>query len=122
MGERDAARFAREAAVLAELSHPGIVRYVAHGLTPAHEHYIVMEWLDGETLHDRLRRGRLAVSEAIAMTRAAADALAVAHERGIVHRDIKPANLFLVGGSARVLDFGIAHHVHQAGSSRTRGR
>src|SRR5262245_40199020 len=86
MGERDAARFAREAALLAELTHPGIVRFVAHGITKAHEPYIVMEWLDGETLHDRLRRGRLLVGEAIAMARAAADALAAAHRRGVVHR------------------------------------
>src|SRR5262245_51726893 len=61
MGERDAARFAREAAVLADLTHPGIVRYIAHGLTPLHEPYIVMEWLDGETLHERLARGRMAI-------------------------------------------------------------
>src|SRR5688500_20380261 len=60
IGGRDAARFAREAAVLADLVHPNIVRYVAHGLTVDHEHYIAMEWIDGATLHERLARGRLA--------------------------------------------------------------
>src|SRR5687768_15401302 len=92
IGERDAARFAREAAVLAELVHPGIVRYVAHGLTTAHQHYIAMEWLEGETLHDRLGRGRLSIPDSIVVVRAIAEALAAAHARGVVHRDIKPMN------------------------------
>ncbi|HWU88651.1 MAG TPA: protein kinase, partial [Kofleriaceae bacterium] len=118
LGERDAARFAREAAVLAELSHPGIVRYVAHGLTEAHVPYLAMEWLEGETLHDRLQRRSLAVADAIALARATAEAIAAAHQRGIVHRDLKPMNLFLVGGDlarVKVLDFGIARYVHHAG-------
>lgn len=118
IGERDAARFAREAAVLAELSHPGIVRYVAHGLTSEHEHYIAMEWLEGETLHERLRRGRMPLAEAIAVGRAAAEAIAAAHQRGVVHRDLKPMNLFLASGDVtrvKVLDFGIARHMHHAG-------
>ena len=118
LGERDAARFSREAAVLAELTHPGIVRYVAHGLTADHVPYLAMEWLEGETLHERLRRGPLAVAEAIELARAAAEAIAAAHQRGIVHRDLKPMNLFLVGGDlarVKVLDFGIARHVQHAG-------
>ncbi len=118
IGERDAARFGREAAVLAELTHPGVVRYVAHGLTAAHEHYIAMEWLEGETLHDRLQRGPLPIADAIALARAAAEAIGAAHQRGIVHRDLKPLNLLLVGGEparVKVLDFGIARHVHHAG-------
>src|SRR5688572_9964203 len=118
IGERDAARFAREAAVLAELVHPGIVRYIAHGLTAEHEHYIAMEWVEGETLHDRLKRGRMALGEAVVFGRAVAEALAAAHARGVVHRDIKPMNLVLPGGDSarvKVLDFGIARHIHQAG-------
>ena len=118
IGERDAARFAREAAVLAQLVHPGIVRYVAHGLTADHEHYIAMEWLQGITLHERLQRGRMGLGEAIAFVRAVAEALAVAHARGVVHRDVKPMNLFLPDGDlarVKVLDFGIARHIHQAG-------
>ncbi len=120
IGERDAARFAREAAVLGELVHPGIVRFIAHGLTAEHEHYIAMEWLDGETLHDRLQRGPMALAETITLCRAIAEALGAAHARSVVHRDIKPMNLFLPGGpdaSVRVklLDFGIARHIRQAG-------
>ncbi len=114
VGERDAARFAREAAVLAELSHPGIVRYIAHGFSAKHQHYIAMEWLDGETLHDRLQRGRLTVAESVTLGRAIAGAIAAAHERDMVHRDLKPMNLFLCGralDSIKVLDFGIARHV-----------
>src|SRR5262249_28349543 len=83
-------RFRREAALLSELSHPAIVEYVAHGETAAAELFIAMEWLSGEDLEARLKRGRLSAEEAVAVGRAAAEALAVAHARGIVHRDIKP--------------------------------
>jgi serine/threonine protein kinase len=55
------ARFAREAEVLEELSHPGIVRYVAHGVTASGQPYLAMEWLDGEDLKDRLRRADLSL-------------------------------------------------------------
>src|SRR5689334_1746099 len=54
-----AARFVHEARVLSELRHPSIVRYVMHGITPGGEPYIAMEWLDGESLHDRLQREAL---------------------------------------------------------------
>ena len=127
VGERDAARFAREAAVLAELSHPGIVRYVAHGFTAQHEHYIAMEWLEGETLHDRLQRGRLRVTDAVTMGRAIAGAIAAAHKRDIVHRDLKPMNLFVPGlqnsdlAKIKVLDFGIARHIHNASTLTNTG-
>ena len=105
-------RFAEEARILAELDHPRIVRYVAHGRTPAGQ-YLAMEWLDGETLGERLLRGRLAIGESLALVERAAGALAAVHARGMVHRDIKPGNLFLVGGlleDVKLLDFGIARH------------
>src|SRR5215468_11728579 len=70
VGERDAARFSREAAVLAELVHPGIVRYVAHGMSARHEHYLVMEWVDGETVHARLAGRRLAVADSVTLVAA----------------------------------------------------
>jgi tetratricopeptide (TPR) repeat protein len=104
-------RFAREAALLAELSHPAIVGYIAHGSTPEGTPYLVMDWLDGEDLSDRLARGPLDPEGARRLVRRIADALAVAHARGVVHRDVKPSNLFLSGGSldgVKVLDFGIA--------------
>ncbi|AKT38148.1 uncharacterized protein CMC5_022910 [Chondromyces crocatus] len=106
-----AERFAREAQLLSELRHPGIVRFVGSGVTAQGDGFIVMEWLEGESLSARLKRGPLSVAEAIQLGVRVADALRPAHERGIVHRDLKPPNLFLEGGTIeklKVLDFGIA--------------
>ena len=107
----DGERFAREAVLLSELRAPGIVSYVAHGTAPDGQRYLAMEWLEGEDLADRLRRGPLPVSEALALLRGAAEALACAHHHGVIHRDLKPSNLFLPGGEVhrvKLLDFGIA--------------
>jgi tetratricopeptide (TPR) repeat protein len=104
-------RFAREAALLAELSHPAIVGYVDHGSTSEGTPYLVMDWLEGEDLSDRLARGPLDPDGARRLVRRVSDAIAVAHARGVVHRDIKPSNLFLAGSrldGVKVLDFGIA--------------
>jgi serine/threonine protein kinase len=111
------ARFDQEARVLAELSHPGIVRYFDHGVTPTGSPYIAMEWLEGETLEDRLGRGNLAPVAAAHLARLVLEALSAAHACNIVHRDIKPGNIFLVGwklSEIRVLDFGIARRVFDA--------
>ncbi|WP_437907418.1 protein kinase [Sorangium sp. So ce327] len=113
VSERDSARFRHEARVLAGLSHPHIVQYVTHGLEPSGEPYLVMEWLDGETLADRLDGAGLNLEESLLVARRVASALAKAHALGVVHRDIKPNNLLLVGGEVeqvKVLDFGIAWH------------
>ena len=104
-------RFAREIQLLAELTHPGIVRYISHGVTSSGKRFLAMEWLDGEDLRARLVRGPLAVGEAVTLGTRVAEALGVAHARGIVHRDLKPSNLLLPGGRidrVKVLDFGIA--------------
>lgn len=109
-----AERFNKEAAALAALQHPAIVRYVDHGVTPQGEHYLAMEWLEGETLEERLSRGPLGIIETARLGQRVFEALAVAHAHGIVHRDIKPANLFLPGGDLgqlKVLDFGIARRL-----------
>jgi eukaryotic-like serine/threonine-protein kinase len=108
---RDDARFEREAQVLADLDHPHIVRYVAHGNTPPDEAYLVMEWIEGEDLGRRLGRGRLAVDATLALGARVASALREAHAHGVIHRDVKPTNLFLPGSEVarvKVLDFGIA--------------
>ena len=113
-GSEHAERFGQEAELLAELSHPAVVRYVAHGSTPLGEHYLAMEWLEGETLDDRLARGPLSIAESVDLAGRIADALASAHRRGIVHRDIKPSNLFLPQknlADVKVLDFGLARRV-----------
>ncbi|WP_437733880.1 serine/threonine-protein kinase [Sorangium sp. So ce1335] len=107
----DVERFEREAQILAELGHPGIVRYVAHGRTGAGDHYLAMEWLEGEDLAACLARRKLTVAESLAVLRRTADALAFAHSRGIIHRDVKPSNIFLVAGDVgqlKLVDFGIA--------------
>jgi eukaryotic-like serine/threonine-protein kinase len=107
----DVERFVREAEVLAALSHPGIVRYIAHGSSAEGELYLAMEWLDGEDLAARLLRGPLPAGESLALAAEVAGALAAAHARGVVHRDIKPSNVFLTGGAiegVKILDFGVA--------------
>jgi hypothetical protein len=106
-----AERFAREARVLSELHHPGIVAYLAHGEAETGAPYLAMEWLEGEDLAQRLSRGPLPIAETLVLLRHAAEALAEAHARGLVHRDLKPSNLFLRGGQVErlaLLDFGIA--------------
>jgi Tfp pilus assembly protein PilF len=118
----DEVRFAREARVLAQLAHPAIVRHVADGQCEDGSRYLAMEWLHGEDLAHRLKRGPLSVEETIALGTRVADALAAAHAAGIIHRDIKPSNLFLVGGSVaevKVVDFGLAR-VTVAEAMRTR--
>lgn len=107
----EVARFEREARLLAELRHPGIVRYVAHGVTATSSPYIAMEWLDGCDLASFLVKRRPTIEESVMIAARAAEALGFAHERGVVHRDLKPTNLFLVGGDVnrlKLLDFGIA--------------
>jgi eukaryotic-like serine/threonine-protein kinase len=104
-------RLLREAAVLAELSHPCVVRYIAHGTTSRDLPFLAMDWLEGEDLARRLARAPVAVGDALSIARRACQGLSAAHARGIVHRDVKPSNLFLVGGepaATRVIDFGVA--------------
>ncbi|WP_437738763.1 protein kinase domain-containing protein [Sorangium sp. So ce1335] len=112
--EHEERRLEREARLLAELRHPGIVRYVAHGVTGDRQPYLALEWLDGEDLAARVARERLGVDGAVALLRRLAGALGAAHARGIVHRDVTPGNIFLPGGAlegAKIVDFGIARAV-----------
>ncbi|NUP12057.1 MAG: protein kinase [Polyangiaceae bacterium] len=109
--EGDTDRFNREAAVLAELRHPAIVSYVAHGKTPDGELYLAMEWLEGETLRQHLATQPLGLGGVLKVGARIAGGLAAAHDRKIVHRDLKPSNIFLANGSpddAKILDFGVA--------------
>jgi len=121
-GSRDATeRFQREAETLSVLRHPGIVRYVAHGVTSEGERWLAMEWLEGEDVAVRLARRGLTLDETLRLLKGAADALATAHARGVLHRDVKPSNLFLVDGDVdrvKVLDFGVARH---SGATSRRG-
>jgi serine/threonine protein kinase len=104
-------RFLLEARVLAQLQHPGIVRYVSHGVTSEGAPFIAMEWLEGEDLWSRLQRRVFTVEETVQLGKRVADALASAHAQGIVHRDIKPSNIFIQGAEiddVKLLDFGVA--------------
>jgi len=101
-------RLQREAQVLASLNHPNIAH--VYGLEQgAGSECIVMEFVEGETLEERLKSGRLPVHDALEIARQLADGLAAAHERGIVHRDLKPANIKLASkDTVKILDFGLA--------------
>jgi len=99
-------RFEREAQILAALNHPHIAQI--YGVIE-HPAALVMEFVDGETLAQRIARGPLPVADALPLARQIAAALETAHRRGIVHRDLKPANIMLTGeGAVKVLDFGLA--------------
>ena len=106
--EERLARFRREAQVLAALNHPNIA--AIYGLEEDDGvHYLALELVPGETLAERLARGRLSQEETIRIARQIVDALEEAHEKGIVHRDLKPANVKLTeDGKVKVLDFGLA--------------
>src|SRR6202035_2910495 len=102
-------RFRREARAVAQLSHPHIVGVIDAGEDEGRP-YIVFEYVEGETLKERIRRcGRLPIAEAVAYAIEIARALGAAHSRHIVHRDVKPQNVLIdEEGSAKVTDFGIA--------------
>src|SRR6476620_6106584 len=101
-------RFQQEARALVGLNHPNILTVYEIGEDHS-THYIASELIEGETLRQRLMRGRMEVGEAVDVAIQVASALAVAHETGIVHRDIKPENIMLrPDGYVKVLDFGIA--------------
>ena len=109
-------RFRREARAVAQLSHPHIVGVIDAG-EDENRPYIVFEYVEGETLKDRIRRlGRLPVDEALAYAIEIARALGCAHAHEIVHRDVKPQNVLLdPEGSAKVTDFGIARSLRDDG-------
>ena len=101
------ARFAREAQAIATLSHPHICTLFDIGQDKGTD-FLVMEYLDGETLAKRLERGPLPLPDALRIAIDVADALDCAHRGGIVHRDVKPANVQLTTSGAKLLDFGLA--------------
>src|SRR5438874_2238151 len=100
-------RFRQEAKTLASFSHKNIVSIHDHGETDGMPFY-VMEYLEGETLADRLRRGPIPRAEVLSLGRDLLTALEAAHARGVVHRDVKPSNLFLLSDRAVLTDFGLA--------------
>ena len=122
-------RFFNEARAATAIRHPGIVEIYDFGYLPDGSAYIIMEFLDGESLSDRLvRLGRLPVEYSLAATRQIASALGAAHAQQIIHRDLKPENVFIVrdpelpgGERLKLLDFGIAKLAAASGErSQTR--
>jgi Tol biopolymer transport system component len=111
------ARFEREARLMASLQHTNIASI--HGLEVVEDRrYLVLEYVEGETLAARIRRGAIPVDETIDIAHAIAAALEAAHESGIVHRDLKPGNVMLTrAGEVKVLDFGLAKGGEGAGSA-----
>jgi diguanylate cyclase (GGDEF)-like protein len=111
----DNARFLREAALLATLRHPGFPEIYDVGESDGHA-FLVMELVEGTTLAERLKRGRLAPPTVLRLARQLASALAAVHRRGLVHRDVKPQNIVVDdAGRARLIDFGlVARAAHSA--------
>ena len=101
------ARFDREARAVSSLNHPHICALYDVG-AEADAHFLVLEYLEGETLAARLARAPLAVDEALRIAMQICDALDRAHRAGIVHRDLKPANVMLTKAGRKLLDFGLA--------------
>src|SRR2546427_1026002 len=113
------ARFQREAEVLASLNHPNIAAIYdlqeAEGLR-----FLVLEFVEGETLAERIKRGAIPIEEALNIAKSICEALEVAHDKGITHRDLKPANIKLTpDGKVKVLDFGLAKAIENAPTSAT---
>ncbi len=101
------ARFEREAKTLSSLNHPNICTLHDIGQTDGID-YLVLEFLEGETLEARLRRGKMGLAEALTIGQQIGEALASAHRRGLIHRDLKPSNVYLTESGAKLLDFGLA--------------
>lgn len=102
------ARFEREAKLLASLNHPNIA--AIYGLEQAEgKRFLVLEFVKGETLAQRIDKGALPVDDALAICRQIADGLEAAHDKGVIHRDLKPANVMITNeDKVKVLDFGLA--------------
>src|SRR2546423_3053088 len=100
-------RFEREARTISALTHPHICTLHDIG-REAGVDYLVMEYLEGESLADRLARGPMPIAEVLRAGIEIAEALDRAHRSGIVHRDVKPGNVFLTKSGAKLLDFGLA--------------
>ncbi|HSP20183.1 MAG TPA: protein kinase, partial [Myxococcaceae bacterium] len=113
-GDEMLQRFRREAEIASRLGHPNIVEVLDFNTLPSGQPYIVLEYLQGETLAGRLAGGRLQLEEALTITRQIGSALQAAHRAGVVHRDLKPDNVFLctpeedLPTKVKVLDFGIS--------------
>jgi serine/threonine protein kinase len=105
-------RFVQEARAVHQIGHPNIVDTFGFGTLPDGRCYMLLEWLDGESLGDRLARGPLPLADALEIATQLAEALEAAHQKGIIHRDLKPDNVIVDSSrgrpSVKLVDFGIA--------------
>ncbi len=108
-------RMEREGRAISSLNHPHICQLYDIGSHNGTD-YLVMEFLEGETLAERLRKGAMPLAEVLKIGIAVAEALALAHRSGIVHRDLKPGNIMLTTGGAKLMDFGLAKPLGTAAS------
>jgi eukaryotic-like serine/threonine-protein kinase len=113
-------RMEREARAISSLNHPHICQLYDIGSQDGTD-YLVMEFLEGETLAGKLRRGPLPLAEVYKIGIAVAEALAAAHKNGIVHRDLKPGNIMLTDAGAKLMDFGLAKPLGVPASSSGSG-
>jgi predicted ATPase len=121
---RRRSRFEREAQVLSEIRHPVVVRYVDHGVSTGDEPFLVMDWVAGNTLEERLSTTGMTPVEALGLAERLAGGLAAVHARGVVHRDLKPSNVMLPGGvleQAVIVDFGVARLARAESGPTTTG-
>jgi serine/threonine protein kinase len=100
-------RFEREARAISALNHPNICVLHDIGRQDGFD-YLVMEYLEGETLAKRLEKGPLALDQALRYSIEIGDALDKAHKQGVTHRDLKPGNIMITASGAKLLDFGLA--------------
>jgi serine/threonine protein kinase len=114
------ARFEREARAISSLNHPYICHLYDIGSQDGTA-YLVMEYLEGETLAQRLRKGAIPLRQALQYGAQVADALATAHRAGILHRDLKPGNIMLTPAGAKLMDFGLAKAAPAFGATNTAG-
>ncbi|NMK79505.1 serine/threonine protein kinase, partial [Staphylococcus capitis] len=114
------ARFMREASLAASLDHPNIVTVHNRGETPEGDLWIAMQYVQGSDAHSESASGRMSLTRAVHIISEVAKALDYLHARGLVHRDVKPANIMISKtGAVKVMDFGIARAVSDAGNSVT---
>ncbi len=121
------ARFLSEARAVNLVQHPGLVSIFDYGCTANDAAYLIMEFLNGETLRARLKRqGKLPLKDLLRILRQVVDAVGAAHEKGIVHRDLKPENIMLIadrelvdGERIKILDFGVAKMTQPGGNAMT---
>lgn len=110
--DQNDSRLLREANAISQINHPNIAHIYEYGKTDDGHSFIVMEYIEGETLADILKRKSLSVSRTIEIIAAVASALSEAHSKGIIHRDIKPSNIIInKRGEVKVVDFGLAKQI-----------